>query len=61
MEEPINRYANKRGYPESSIDLAPPGYPDGGYNKLVVIANPMLNQDQIWKLFDVIPSKLFIE
>lgn len=56
VDEP--RFANKRGYPEHGNDLPiPDRFPDGGYNKLFVTANPMLNQDQIWRLFDVIPSK----
>lgn len=37
----------------------PERFPDGGFNKLIAVANPMLNQDQIWKLFDIIPSKLY--
>lgn len=27
-----------------------------GYNKLTVIAHPELNQDQLWKLFDIVPG-----
>lgn len=60
VEEP--RFASKRGYPEPTHDFPVPGrFPDGGFHKLFVTANPMLNQDQIWRLFDVIPSKWIIE
>lgn len=36
----------------------PPDMPKNsdGYTKLQVIASPMLNQDQLWKLFDIIPG-----
>lgn len=58
MDEGRSTYLNKRSYSDSSTDLPlPDRFRDEGYNKLMVIANPMLNQDQIWKLFDIIPSK----
>lgn len=28
-----------------------------GCTKLQVIASPMINQDQLWKLFDIVPGK----
>lgn len=58
-DESFPRYPNKRGYSEPNMELpGPERCPDGGYNKLMAVANPMLNQDQIWKLFDIIPSRL---
>lgn len=30
---------------------------DTSYTKLQVVASPSLNQDQLWKLFDIVPSK----
>lgn len=53
-EEPYPRMSNKRGYPNFNNDIP---VADGGYNKLYVTANPMLNQDQIWRLFDIVPCK----
>lgn len=45
----------------------PPGPPcppdhlsNEGYTKLVVIAAPTVNQDQLWKLFDVVPGTFLI-
>lgn len=29
-----------------------------GYTALSVIAHPNLNQDMLWKLFDIVPSKI---
>lgn len=36
----------------------PPEMPVTGeaYTKLQVIASPMINQDQLWKLFDIVPG-----
>lgn len=34
--------------------------PEGGnegYTRLQVIGSPQLNQDQLWKLFDIVPGK----
>lgn len=54
----------ERVYSSSSYDSfgknGPPPPPDhysnDGYNKLIVIASPSVNQDQLWKLFDVVPG-----
>lgn len=32
-----------------------------GFTKLVVICPPMLNQDQLWRLFDIVPGKMFLK
>ena len=42
----------------SSFNLPLPETRSEGYNKLIVVANPSVNQDQLWKLFDIVPSKL---
>lgn len=55
----------ERSYSSSSYDSfnksgPPPPPPDhysnDGYTKLMVIASPSVNQDQLWKLFDIIPG-----
>lgn len=39
-----------------SLEIAT-NYPNSeGYNRLQVIAHPALNQDQLWKLFDIVPG-----
>ncbi|KAF4530017.1 hypothetical protein B566_EDAN009193 [Ephemera danica] len=44
-----------------SLDHASAGYPDNagsmeGYTRLNIIASPSLNQDQLWRLFDLVPD-----
>ncbi|XP_014209709.1 RNA-binding protein 45 [Copidosoma floridanum] len=51
-----SNYSNS--YNKNSIGLEiGSNYPNPeGYTKLQVIAHPALNQDQLWKLFDVVPG-----
>lgn len=60
-EMPISHsYKNGRGSGSSSSTSVlprPDNCRDEGYNKLMVIASPLVNQDQMWKLFDIVPSK----
>lgn len=43
---------------KSSSKILPlPDTPNEGYTKLSVIASLSLNQDQLWKLFDIVPGK----
>ncbi|KAJ8952485.1 hypothetical protein NQ318_003280 [Aromia moschata] len=48
------------GFHKSSMSLppAPDHYGGEGYTKLMVIASPNVNQDQLWKLFDVVPAQI---
>nr|CAH7754687.1 unnamed protein product [Callosobruchus chinensis] len=37
--------------------LHPPSeFEDDGYNKLIVTGSPLINQDQLWKLFNIVPT-----
>ncbi|VEN40509.1 unnamed protein product [Callosobruchus maculatus] len=37
--------------------LNPPAdFEDEGYNKLIVTGSPLINQDQLWKLFNIVPT-----
>ncbi|CAH0557179.1 unnamed protein product [Brassicogethes aeneus] len=59
-------YSAPRGHDQDNysqnMPIAPPlGIPDfhssgEGFTKLIVIASPVLNQDQLWKLFDIVPG-----
>lgn len=41
-----------------NISMLPPcDVPSEGYTRLQIIASPQLNQDQLWKLFDIVPSE----
>ncbi|XP_022903980.1 RNA-binding protein 45-like [Onthophagus taurus] len=41
----------------SSSSLPLPDLPNGsGCSKLIVLTNPSVNQDQLWKLFDIVPG-----
>ncbi|XP_023021146.1 RNA-binding protein 45 [Leptinotarsa decemlineata] len=42
--------------PRSNILPPPDRYCDNGFTRLTVIASPVVNQDQMWKLFDIVPS-----
>lgn len=54
----FQRHPHKRSFQDSFNEPpCPDMFPDEGYHKLMVIANPMLTQDQLWVLFDLIPSK----
>ncbi|KAJ8668171.1 hypothetical protein QAD02_009834 [Eretmocerus hayati] len=51
-----SNYGNNHSKNNVAFDL-PPSYPNPeGYTKLQVIAHPALNQDQLWKLFDIVPG-----
>ncbi|KAJ8917529.1 hypothetical protein NQ315_005578 [Exocentrus adspersus] len=41
---------------KNALPGPPEQFSNDGYNKLVVIASPSVNQDQLWKLFDIIPG-----
>lgn len=49
------------GFAKQSLLLPPTDISNEGYTRLQVVASPSLNQDQLWKLFDVVPSKYMIE
>lgn len=44
----------------NKINLPPPpvnnNHSNESYTKLIVIGSPSINQDQLWKLFDIIPG-----
>lgn len=42
-----------------SFTAGPSGTNDG-YTGLTVIANPEINEDQLWKLFDIVPGKCYL-
>lgn len=42
----------------SNLSLSTSSVINEGYTKLTVIASPELNQDQLWKLFDIVPGTL---
>lgn len=41
-----------------SLDMIPSTGLDG-YTRLMVLTSPQLTQDQLWKLFDIIPGKFY--
>lgn len=54
-EPNVNSYESFNN--KSSTNLLPlPDTPNEGYTKLSVIASVSLNQDQLWKLFDIVPG-----
>ncbi|XP_031785024.1 RNA-binding protein 45 [Nasonia vitripennis] len=51
-----SNYGNNYGKSSIGLEIAT-NYPNPeGYTKLQVIAHPALNQDQLWKLFDIVPG-----
>ncbi|XP_008556450.1 RNA-binding protein 45 [Microplitis demolitor] len=61
LSMPYDNIANNFGsssFGKSSIGLEiATNYPNPeGYTRLQVIAHPALNQDQLWKLFDIVPG-----
>ncbi|CAH1988318.1 unnamed protein product [Acanthoscelides obtectus] len=53
------RSSSNGGIPSllSSSKLVPPtDFTDEGYNKLIITGSPLLNQDQMWRLFNVVPT-----
>lgn len=42
-----------------SFTAGPSGTNDG-YTGLTVIASPEINEDQLWKLFDIVPGKCYL-
>ncbi|XP_060516508.1 RNA-binding protein 45 [Cylas formicarius] len=50
--------AGRGGVPAPLNLPFPPNLPlgGGGFVKLTVIANPMVTEDQLWKLFDIVPG-----
>ncbi|KAG5880612.1 hypothetical protein JTB14_008741 [Gonioctena quinquepunctata] len=48
---PSRGLSSARDFPQ-----APDNFRDEGFTRLTVIASPMVNQDQIWKLFDLVPT-----
>lgn len=55
FEKPSNSYHDSIA--KLSSLLPPSDVAAEGYTRLQVIASPILNQDQLWKLFDIVPSK----
>lgn len=59
-DPPQRRFGQKRNYPDfnDTLDIpASSGYGGEEFNKLFCIANPILTQDQLWALFDLVPSE----
>ncbi|KAJ8942354.1 hypothetical protein NQ314_010083 [Rhamnusium bicolor] len=52
----FNRDFNKSGHTLQSLPVPPEHYNNDGYTKLMIIASPQVNQDQLWKLFDIVPG-----
>lgn len=51
-----SNYGNNYGKTSVGMDIAANYSNPEGYTKLQVIAHPALNQDQLWKLFDIVPG-----
>lgn len=51
-----SNYSNNYSKSSIGLEIATNYANPEGYTKLQVIAHPALNQDQLWKLFDIVPG-----